>query len=146
MITQYHALCYVPFLVENKDKIKQSIINYWKDTVHPLLKENNIESYVLDVAWLKKMDDRVEDDNDDEKKDVEENDLDDYNWTVIELNPMCTNAGACLFEWTKEYQLFLNGDTTDFRVREEMSKMTPKELEDGLEAFKDTVQFLKTQK
>ena len=140
VITQYHSLCYVKFLVDNKDEIKKSILKYWEETVHPLMKEKEIESYVLDVVWLKK-----DDGGDEEKKENDDCDGDGYNWIVIELNPMCTNAGAGLFEWTKDYEMFLDGTCTDFRVREEMYGMTPKELEDGLDAFKDTVKFLEEQ-
>ena len=139
VITQYHSLCYVKELVDNKDKIKDSIINYWNKTVHPLMKENEIESYVLDVAWVKKQD--GDDENDEKKEDDKDG---DYNWIIIELNPMCTNAGVGLFDWKKEYGLFLNGPTS-FRVRETMHNMTPKELEDGMDAFQETIAFLTEQ-
>ena len=137
------------------------------------MRSNGYQSYVLDVALLRAEtgtvsetnnnnnnsnsnagNESVLDNNNDNVDDSKEAGTDtttnasecacEFEWIVIEVNPIGTNCGAGLFDWVEDCALFFNNDSeTHFRVKEDMPVVEPQKLSDGLgEVFQQTVQQL----
>jgi hypothetical protein len=88
-VTQYDSQCYSPRLVQNADRISQLIQDFFATHVRDELARTH-ESYVIDFLV------------------IFENDVPAV-VKVIEINPFHNGAGACLFSWSSDRELFMNG-------------------------------------
>ena len=134
-ISQYNYFSCLTKILDNKELIVDKIELFFKDKIHPKMKENDITSYVMDVglmhANINSKDSNNSDskqtgdaDLDEKEKDQEKekqmevktqesennNDNDDDNnklgdLILIEINPFVTRAGALLFDWQKDVKL-----------------------------------------
>ncbi len=88
-VTQYDSQCYSPRLVQHADRIAQLIQDFFATHVRDQLARTH-ESYVIDFLVIF-------------EKDVP------TVVKVIEINPFHNGAGACLFSWSSDRRLFMNG-------------------------------------
>lgn len=126
IITQYHSLCYLIDIINNKNNIEKSIKEYWKNYIHDKMKTGGHVSYVVDIC-------RLNDEN-----------VGEYKWIVIEVNPIGTNCGTGLFDWEKDWKCFFDErERCYFRVREDMFDVAPDKLPDGIgDMFNQVYQFM----
>lgn len=117
-ITQYHSHIYYPQLDNKKNEILNRINTFFKQIVDYI----PLDAYVIDfLLFDQSIDDNDEKDEKENKQQKKDNDSssnmkDNINsqskkWDValIELNPFYTSAGAGLFSWKQDRELFLNG-------------------------------------
>jgi len=90
-LTQYDNVTFYAEVASNKRELQERILRFFNESVRDKL--THIQSYVIDFF-------------------VDENRV-----YVIELNPFHTGAGACLFSWRENRELFMNGPF-EFRVVE----------------------------
>mmetsp|Transcript_11715 Transcript_11715/g.18454 ORF Transcript_11715/g.18454 Transcript_11715/m.18454 type:complete len:412 (+) Transcript_11715:29-1264(+) len=90
-VSQYDDITFYPDIYSNKEDIGDRILEFFNEKIRDKL--SSIESYVIDFF------------------------VDDNEIFVIELNPFHNGAGACLFSWRENRELFMNGPY-EFRVVE----------------------------
>lgn len=89
-VTQYYSFCVFPEVVERKDELKKCLQQFFDTHIRDVFVTHG--SYIFDV-WVGGFEDK--------KKPLE--------MLVIELNPFHIGAGAGLFSWKTDRELFLNG-------------------------------------
>eukprot|EP01112_Ceratiomyxa_fruticulosa_P017448 TRINITY_DN5433_c0_g2_i4.p1 TRINITY_DN5433_c0_g2~~TRINITY_DN5433_c0_g2_i4.p1 ORF type:complete len:381 (+),score=68.64 TRINITY_DN5433_c0_g2_i4:894-2036(+) len=105
-LTQYFSFLHFPYLVSHKQEIGDRIYRFHESIKHLIPHDN----YVIDFSIL---DDRI---------------------YVIELNPFHIGAGAGLFSWKTDRELFMNGPF-EIRVTTKSMQIENKELDDILPNF-----------
>lgn len=86
-LTQYYKACYVPEIVQQKQKIEEMINNLFQQYQPEIDKEGKIESYVADFAF----------------------DADFNHVYLVELNHWGTTASSSLFDWAKDTDVMHKG-------------------------------------
>jgi len=84
--SQYFCELYSDYISSNKEKIGKMILKFFNEVLKEPLRSH--DNYVIDLFM-----DRTDGDK----------------FYVIELNPFHIGAGACLFSWKLDRDLFLNG-------------------------------------
>ena len=108
-ITQYLSNMYFKELPPNKEKIKERILKFYEEKVKHYVP---MDSFVIDFLLIDSANDDVKD----------ENENGDDTIFVIEFNPFYKSAGAGLFDWKVDRELFLNGPC-EIRVRDEFDPL-----------------------
>eukprot|EP00484_Ammonia_sp_Unknown_P016987 CAMPEP_0197044170 /NCGR_PEP_ID=MMETSP1384-20130603/20283_1 /TAXON_ID=29189 /ORGANISM="Ammonia sp." /LENGTH=145 /DNA_ID=CAMNT_0042475573 /DNA_START=1 /DNA_END=434 /DNA_ORIENTATION=- len=121
-ITQYISCVWFKGLERQKEQIKQRIVDFYEAKVkqHVPMDSFVVDFLVLDIP----LDDGQNVNNigvatgdGQEEKKQEEDDGDRIK--IIEFNPFYKSAGAGLFDWREDRELFLNGPC-EIRVRNDM--------------------------
>jgi len=115
-ITQYFSFCYFPQLVKEKDDILKRVVDFFNSKVRDALQTH--ESYVIDFFVLKEK------------------------ILIIELNPFHIGAGAGLFSWKDNREVFMNGPL-EFRIVETMPTDPREVLPIQWTKFLDSLQLQK---
>jgi len=89
----YFCCAYSPELHQRKEEIQLTILQFFDSVKDKITHEN----YIIDFYVTTNMD-----------------------VMVVELNPFHIGAGACLFSWQKDRELFMNGPFT-FKIIEEQN-------------------------
>ena len=103
-ITQYDYYCkYYHLQNENViEQIKNTIIQYWKDKIQPLLDPypEKFTNYVIDIGL------------------IENQSTNKYDCIIIEMNPFGTTSGGSLFHWIDDNdRLRGNGNDVEIRIQ-----------------------------
>merc|ERR1712087_74552 len=108
-ITQYISCVDYHGLYAQKEQIKDRTVKFYEEKVREHIP---LDSFVIDVLVLGiRLDEEHE-----LNLNVEEKQQDDGIY-IIELNPFYKSAGAGLFDWKTDRELFLNGPC-EIRVRD----------------------------
>jgi hypothetical protein len=105
-VSQYDYLQIYPFVVENRELIQKRIYEFWEQQLQDLLSQSH-RSYVCDFYVPKNPNESVK---------------------LVELNPFLSSSGPCLFNWSKENSILLNGPF-EFRILSDHSQIKEDDLD-----------------
>eukprot|EP00475_Leptophrys_vorax_P028959 TRINITY_DN42233_c0_g1_i1.p1 TRINITY_DN42233_c0_g1~~TRINITY_DN42233_c0_g1_i1.p1 ORF type:complete len:390 (-),score=95.74 TRINITY_DN42233_c0_g1_i1:87-1256(-) len=120
-VSQYDYLQVYPFIIDNRESIEKRIFKFWEDHLKELLSETH-RSYVCDFYVPKNSEDSVK---------------------LVELNPFLSSSGPCLFNWSRDNSIILNGPF-EFRILSDQTQVQAKDMDKLNDLPKEWLEYLQT--
>ncbi len=103
---------FYPHLVANKEEIKRRISEFFDNVVKPAL-TNYQQNYIIDLFVSDNDNSSSSSNSNSNSNNINSNNSNNRNnITIIELNSFESWTGGCLFSWSEDREILLNGPLT----------------------------------